>query len=421
MIDLDSVLIMSMEYPPFLRGGLGTHVVDLAGNLASRGIRVYVVTYAPYSTPIRTEGNITVLSVSTGFNDFSRFSRATLPAFYALLNRYFVDSVEDFCRAHEIRPSLIHCHDFHTFPAAVTLRTLLNVPILCTVHMLHDPLLRWGNEVPPDTYIQLEAMMCHQADALIVVCKGFGELIKLKYPLSSCPIYVICNSIDSTRYRSHNSESKIANTRRSLGINDQKVIVYAGRLTAQKSIVELIESATNILSVNTNVVFLIAGHFEDAVYAKRVRDAVRTLLPAPSGVRFLGKLSSLDVAQLYSISNIALVPSLYEGVPYAALEAMVAGVPVIATNTCGIEDLIQHRESGVLVPLIVSERNSEDWINAYRYVDVDALTTAQLELLESPYLANYLISNARERIAQQFSLEVMIAETIVTYRKVLNI
>lgn len=94
-----------------------------------------------------------------------------------------------------------------------------------------------------------------------------------------------------------------------------------------------------------------------------------------------------------------ILPSTKEGLPYVIMEAMAAGIPVIASNVGGIPDLIDHEENGLLVP----PKNSKELAKAIR------------ELTENKLLAEQLSQNAAQKIKIKFSLETMIKKTMELY------
>jgi glycosyltransferase involved in cell wall biosynthesis len=130
--------------------------------------------------------------------------------------------------------------------------------------------------------------------------------------------------------------------------------------------------------------------------------------PLRAGVRVLGRLTREQLARIYQIADVALVPSLYENCAYAAVEPMAAGVPVVTTATGGLPEIVEDQVSGLLVPV-----HGEG--SAPRTIDLDALTGAQLRLLADRDLAARLAQGGRERVAA-FSLEAMVEGTLAVYR-----
>ena len=99
--------------------------------------------------------------------------------------------------------------------------------------------------------------------------------------------------------------------------------------------------------------------------------------------------------------DIFVLPSLKEGLPYAVLEAGLAGLPVIASNVGGIPEIIENGKEGLLVP----PANPEE------------LAVAIKKLIDDKALRENLARNLHEKIQREFSLEKMLKETISQYLK----
>lgn len=411
-----NILMISMEYPPFLRGGLGTHVASLVRSLSQCGYHLYVLTFSPTVVPVREEKNITVISVSTDIDDHSRYSRQTLGQFYQTVNDRFVKNALHYFQGQSAQPHLIHCHDFHGFPAAAELRSHFQVPVVCTVHLLHEPLMRWGREIAPEAYIELERRMCTEADHLIAVCSGFKKLIEECHPVVHAPISIVCNGLDLDEFSVPSTwKNGTTGARSSLGVTQEKVLLFSGRFTAQKSIVEIIRAAHEVNRLRKDTIFLFAGYYENSEYARTVRSTLREYPSPPGQLRFLGKLSREDLISYYQIATVALMPSLYEGVPYSALEAMALQVPVIAGNTCGLEDLVMDRISGLLIPVNILPNQAVVKNTEARTVDIAAFISAQLEVLENPSFAHDLGRRAQEQVLRENHIDRMADETVGVY------
>jgi glycosyltransferase involved in cell wall biosynthesis len=115
-------------------------------------------------------------------------------------------------------------------------------------------------------------------------------------------------------------------------------------------------------------------------------------------VQFLGKRSDLD--QLYATANLFVLPSRREGMSNALLEAMMNGLPCVATNISGNQDIIETGVNGLLVPP----------------ADVEALATAILKMLKDQPLAESMGKRGRETILEHFD----ISSVATQYRSVYN-
>jgi glycosyltransferase involved in cell wall biosynthesis len=120
---------------------------------------------------------------------------------------------------------------------------------------------------------------------------------------------------------------------------------------------------------------------------------------AGDGVRFAGRIE--EVAPYLQASELFVLPSATEGLSNAQLEAMAAGVPALVTEVGGASDLIQHGQSGWLIP--------PD--------DLPALRAALLTLLGDEGLRARLGAQGRERVAGDYALPVIADRLRALYRR----
>jgi glycosyltransferase involved in cell wall biosynthesis len=106
-----------------------------------------------------------------------------------------------------------------------------------------------------------------------------------------------------------------------------------------------------------------------------------------------------EAQQYIKAFDIFILPSFKEGLPYTIMEAMAAGVPVVATNVGGVPDLIHHEEEGILIPP----------------GDSKALNTAVTRLIQNPILRTQLGKRGARKIVERFSLTQMVQQTTTLY------
>jgi glycosyltransferase involved in cell wall biosynthesis len=118
-------------------------------------------------------------------------------------------------------------------------------------------------------------------------------------------------------------------------------------------------------------------------------------------VVFKGLVLHDEMPRLIGTTSICVLPSLKEGMPYALLEAMACGKPVIGSNIHGINDVISHGDNGILVP----PRNPE------------ALADAILTLMADRDLRRKLGHNARQLMVEKYSWAEISARIEGIYRE----
>ena len=199
-----------------------------------------------------------------------------------------------------------------------------------------------------------------------------------------------------------NNQEIDSNIRRELNISDGiPVIIHIGRLCKSKGQHLLLEAAANLHQLGQEAVYLIVGKDleQDGAYLNYLKN-MACELGINDKVHFLGHRS--DIPQLLALSDLLVLPSYTEGLPLVILEAMAAGLPVVATPVGGIPEVVIHRETGLLVPV----------------EDVSALGDAILRLLQNPHVINEMGNKGLEMVKKDFSLEKMCREVFDIYKKV---
>lgn len=176
------------------------------------------------------------------------------------------------------------------------------------------------------------------------------------------------------------------------------VLLTVGRLTEQKNHRLLIEAIPAVLeqAPNTQVLLVGTGPLESALRrAVRARKLHET-------VRFLGQRD--DVPDLMAAADVFVLPSRFEGHPLVVLEAMRAGLPVVATNVCGTAEAVQDGRTGLLLTS----------------GDPAALAGALRLMLAQPAWARRLGAEGRKRARRHFGAARMASQTLDLYCELLG-
>jgi glycosyltransferase involved in cell wall biosynthesis len=216
-------------------------------------------------------------------------------------------------------------------------------------------------------YITMEKVAARCSD---VILSQNSEDIKTAIKEGICrpeKIKFLGNGIDLTRFDPDRiSHDDVQEKRAELGLpKEVQVVGFVGRLSAKrKGFLDLLAAGRQVVEQLPNVRFLIVG---DADYSKP--DAVQPEIAKSYGIEdyclFLGWRPNEELPALYALMDVLVLPSLFEGLPRAVMEASAMRVPAVATNVKGNREAIEHRCNGLLVPL----------------GDVQALTDAIFEVL----------------------------------------
>ena len=129
----------------------------------------------------------------------------------------------------------------------------------------------------------------------------------------------------------------------------------ASRVTVRKGISYLIEAMVKVGSHYPETCLKIMGDGDD----KENMEALAKELKMDKNIEFLGRIPREETAPYYQEASVFVLPSLNEGMSNAMLEALASGLPLIATDTGGSQELIKDRENGFIVKMKDSEDIAE--------------------------------------------------------------
>ncbi|MFZ5592312.1 MAG: glycosyltransferase, partial [Bacillota bacterium] len=176
------------------------------------------------------------------------------------------------------------------------------------------------------------------------------------------------------------------------------LVGVVGRLHHVKGQTYFLQAAAQLAAQRDDVHFLVVGSGPDREKLEQQAGE----LGLTGRVTFTGFVS--DVPAVLADLSLLVIPSLSEGLPLAAVEAMAAGVPVLATSVGGLPEVIQHGNSGLLVPP----------------ADVPALTKSMTWMLDHPAEVAVMVELARQTVQEKFSAVAMARRTEELYRWVLG-
>jgi glycosyltransferase involved in cell wall biosynthesis len=215
----------------------------------------------------------------------------------------------------------------------------------------------------------------------------------LESGISRDRIVVVPNGVSLEAFRKAPRE-KLERLRNELGLNeDARVVVSVGTLREAKGHRYLFQAASKLRDDFPEVVYLIVG---DGRCRPRL-DRIVSDLDLLSTVRLVG--ARRDVVSFLSLADIFVLPSLWEGLPLALIEAMAVGIPCIATSVGGNAEVLSDPESGILV----EAGNAE------------SLEAGLRELLVDQERARALGENGRAVCRARYSIGAMVARLVEVY------
>jgi glycosyltransferase involved in cell wall biosynthesis len=296
-----------------------------------------------------------------------------VPAFMALL--------------HSERPAVFHAH--LSWPMAckwsLVAALLAGVPaVVATLHL-------WVNSSYSASARWQQKKIASRLGKYIAVSQDTAQQLKQTFSVPEAKLQVIHSSVNIQRYTGAvNCETpgELAQ------FSDRPVILTVARLDQQKGLPTLLTAAAQV----PEAAFVIVGEGPE----RHALEVQSQELGINNRVVFAGFRQ--DIAAWLGHCSLFVLPSLYEGVPLALLEAMAAGKPVIASAIPGNDEAVTHAKTGWLVPA----------------GDAGALADAINHLLADPNLAQQLASAGQARALNEFSSQAMIRQVMQIYTGLLE-
>jgi glycosyltransferase involved in cell wall biosynthesis len=254
--------------------------------------------------------------------------------------------------------------------------------------------------------------LCANATTIITVSRSLAKIIAETYAIPLEHICVVHNGMDIELFQRTAKPARLTKLRQAIAPQGEQIILFAGRLVPQKGIHALFAAAERVVAEYPGVRYLIVGAPFTQEHETMLHELTQRYPNAERHMKRLGRVPRSQLAQLYQIADLALIPSIYEPFGYAAIEAMAAGVPVIASRVGGLAEIIDHGVTGWLVPVHTPPTGPHQ-------VDVDELAAAQLHLLGDRPLAQRLARAAHTQVIERFTISKMAQATLQAYQHTL--
>ncbi len=221
---------------------------------------------------------------------------------------------------------------------------------------------------------------------LVAVSERVKRMVIEEEGVKPDKVVVILNGIEPVNIPDPSTGEKL---RKEIGLKSSDfVYLTVSRLTLQKGHTYLLEAVPIILNCfPENTIFLFVGEG----HQREILEKKMTHLGLTKKVQFLGVRK--DIPGILSLADVFVLPSLWEGLPLALLEAMSVGLPVVATRVEGVESIINDGENGYLVPP----------------KDVQALAKALIKIRANPESLNSFGKRNADLVERSFTNERMCA------------
>jgi glycosyltransferase involved in cell wall biosynthesis len=394
------VCFISPEYWP-LTGGTGSYVYYLSNELIKNGYNIHVVTGSNQTQDIHVNPQL----------DVSFLKSPKMPAVKSFIlagnsNRK-LQRIKKIAKIDIMHPQLPLTPNFAVPPN-------YGKTLVCTVHstwkgeaeaIRGEPFMRLNaNEkvlVSLNPMLRFfEESMIHRARKVIAVSEFTKYELAKYYKIPSHKIKVIHNGVDIHKFQPAADKRKI---KAELGFNpDDIAIVSVGRLYARKGLFTLIECMPVVVKRFPNAKFIISGKGQSDEMNKLIAHA--TKLGVINNIVFTGYYPDQKLPKLYQAADVFAFSTFYEHHPFAVLEALSTGLPVVTTTVGGIPETIESGKNGFLV----------------KPFDEKAFADRIIYLLEHKEFASEMGAAARKTVAEQLDWRIVVKDAMKVYDQALS-
>jgi alpha-maltose-1-phosphate synthase len=392
--------ILSKEYPPQIYGGAGVHVAELVRALRDRG---------DVDTRVRCFGLPRDEEGTYGYPDLPDLADAN-PAVQTM-------GVDLRMAGECVGADLVHSHTWYANFGGHVASLLGGMPHVVTAHSL-EPMRPWkaeqlGGGYRVSSFVERTAF--EAADAVIAVSAGMREDVLRSYPsVDPDRVHVVHNGIDSQLWQRHRDPDTV----RRHGVDpDRPSVIFVGRITRQKGLPYLLRAAAE-LPPDVQLV-LCAGAPDTPEILAEVEGLMDDLRAQRDGVVWIPEmLPRGEVTALLSAATVFACPSVYEPLGIVNLEAMACELPVVATATGGIPEVVVPGETGWLVPIEQVQDGTGTPVDPDAFVA--DLAAALVEAVSDPSRADRMGLAGRQRAVDAFSWASIGDRTMQVYLEVLR-
>ena len=383
------ILMLSWEYPPRVIGGISRVVHDLSHRLYQDGHEVTVVTYRDGDVPyFEDDKGINVHRVDNFMINPNNFIDWIMQ-----LNFNMVAKVGELIAKGE-KFDVIHAHDWLVAYAAKTLKSAHGIPLVSTIHATEAGRNSGINGETQKYINDTEWMLTYESSEVIVNSNYMKNELQRLFGLPYEKINVVPNGVNINLF---NGIERDYNFRRQYAMDNEKIILFMGRLVYEKGVQNLIAAMPKILANYHDAKLIVAGK---GGMIDELKAEVNSL-GLGNKVYFTGYLSSINVQKMYKCADISVFPSTYEPFGIVALEAMLAGTPVVVSDIGGLNEIVDHGLNGM---------------KSYAG-NPNSLADSILTLLFDQKLCSDITKNAVSKVKKDYNWQKIAQDTHFTYQK----
>jgi 1,4-alpha-glucan branching enzyme len=384
-------LMLSWEYPPQIMGGLARHVEDLSQALSALGQPVSVLTSQTGEAPAREKDREVMVYRVAPYQKAGE--EIDFHDWVVQLNLVFFNHARQVIPVHV--PVVLHAHDWLVGAAALGMKRFWRLPLVATIHATEHG-RNGGIYTPLQKKIHAhEQRLVSGADRIICCSAYMAEEVCRLFGVPREKIAVIQNGVvpENILAQPYTGDSRLP-----FAGEGEAIIYFVGRLVKEKGVDVLLKALPAVFSAHprTRAVISGKGPMLEALQEQARQSGIA------DRVLFTGFVHDAERNRLLATADVAVFPSLYEPFGIVALEAMVAGTPVVVSDVGGMGEVVRHGSDGLKCP----PGNHE------------ALAAAISALLEDRAMRQRLTQQAYRKAVGEYSWESLAEKTRDVYRDI---
>ena len=371
--------VLLINHFPLQGSGSGIYTLNIAKELIKRGNEVCVldvdnmIDEEHYEFEHRTIlFNSKDADLPFNFPCFTTHPRS-INTFYNLNNNEMLDYIDAFVEytkeiVTNFKPDVIHAQHLWIAPYAASLS---GVPYVVTAH--GTDLMGFKKD---KRYRKYALEGSNNAKFIIAISNQvYDDTTSLYHPAKE-KIVIVPNGFDDDIFKMKNEKKEDVLKKLGTDYLADKIVSFVGKFTDFKGIDILIKAAKIVNKSISNVGFYLAG---DGGLRTDMENLANDL--GLKNIIFLGHQTQENVASLYSMADLSVVPSRIEPFGLVAIEALACGTPVVATNAGGLPDfinekvgaLVEMNNPNALADAIISELNNQTKLTKGKYAQKYAI------------------------------------------------
>ena len=379
--------LVTKEWPPYVYGGAGVHVVQLAQALRARSdisLSVHC-----FGLP-RTD--------AIGYAVPTEFGASNLAIQAVATDLAIADALSNV--------DVVHTHTWYANMAGHVASLIHGIPHIMSAHSL-EPLRPWKVEQLGGGYhisSWVEKSAIESAAAIIAVSDAMHTDVLASYPdVDPAKVHTIRNGVDAEKFSPHHDPSVLAKYKIT-----GRYALFVGRITRQKGLVHLLRAWQDVPPEFGLVIA--AGSPDEPAVGEEITELITRLQGTRKNVWWIEKmLSHAELTAIITAADLFICPSIYEPLGIVNLEAMGCATAVLASAVGGIPEVVSHGVTGELVNYSMDKRPFEG-----------DLTNSIVKLMSQPELLRQYGVAGRVRVQSKFGWDEVATATMALYESVVR-